>query len=280
MIRQIFDIIGVPVLVACFILLFILETKFELRKRVQGRIERIIINFIVSLPAFLLLRLLFIPVMVWLATENQNLRFGLNYLYRIPAWMEAMIAFILLDYTNYLWHILNHKLPFLWRFHLVHHTDHDLDITTAFRFHFGEMIGSVFYRGAAVILTGSSPITVLVYEIIFEAATQFHHSNTKLPFRFEKVLNTLIVTPRMHGIHHSVLRSETDSNYSVIFSFWDRLHKTIDLNKAQQDVVIGVPSYDNHQELTIGFLLKLPFTSIRPWKKYPKDKIDLKKLRE
>jgi sterol desaturase/sphingolipid hydroxylase (fatty acid hydroxylase superfamily) len=280
MIRQVFDIVGVPVLVACFILLFILETKFELRKRVQGRIERIIINFIVSLPAFLLLRLLFIPVMFWLATENQDLRFGLNYLYRFPSWLEAMIAFILLDYTNYLWHILNHKLPFLWRFHLVHHTDHDLDITTAFRFHFGEMIGSVFYRGAAVVLTGASPITVLVYEIIFEAATQFHHSNTKLPFRFEKLLNAFIVTPRMHGIHHSVLRSETDSNYSVIFSFWDRLHKTIDLNKAQQDVVIGIPSYDNHQELTVGFLLKLPFTSIRPWKKYPKDKIDLNKLRE
>jgi sterol desaturase/sphingolipid hydroxylase (fatty acid hydroxylase superfamily) len=217
--------------------------------------------------------------MVWLATKNQEIHFGLNYLYNLPAGAEAAIAFLLLDYTNYLWHILNHKLPFLWRFHLVHHTDHDLDISTAFRFHFGELIGSVFFRGAAVFLIGASPVTVLIYEIVFEAATQFHHSNLKLPFQFEKALNRLIVTPRMHGIHHSVIRSETDSNYSVIFSFWDRLHKTIDLDKAQQDVVIGVPSYDNKEELTIGFLLKLPFTSVRPWKKYPKNKSDLNELK-
>jgi sterol desaturase/sphingolipid hydroxylase (fatty acid hydroxylase superfamily) len=86
------------------------------------------------------------------------------------------------------------------------------------------------------------------------------------------MLNKLIVTPRMHGIHHSVIRAETDSNFSVIFSFWDRIHKTINLNKPQQQVVIGVPSYDDQKELTIGFLLKLPFTAIRPWKRYTSEK--------
>jgi len=279
MIRQIFDLIGIPLLVVIFAVLFVVETKFQLRKRVQRRITRIIINVIVSIPAFTLLRFLLIPLLVWLAAQNQDLHFGLNYLYELPFWAEAVIAFAMLDYTNYLWHILNHKLPFLWRFHLVHHTDHDLDITTAFRFHFGEMIGSLFFRGAAVLLTGVTPLTVLIYEIVFEAATQFHHSNLKLPFHFEKILNKLIVTPRMHGIHHSVIRSETDSNYSVIFSFWDRIHKTIYLNKLQQDIVIGVPSYDKKEELTIGFLLKLPFTSIRPWKKYPKDTSEVNELK-
>ena len=267
MIRQIFDNNGIPILIVVFILLFILETKFELRKRVQGRFKRIIINFVVSIPAFTLLRFLFIPIMVWLAIKNQSLHAGLNFLYSLPSWAEGTIAFLLLDYTNYLWHILNHKLPILWRFHLVHHTDHDLDITTAFRFHFGELIGSVFFRGAAVFLTGSSPAIVLVYEIIFEAATQFHHSNMRLPFRFEQFLNKLIVTPRMHGIHHSIIQIERDSNYSVIFSFWDRIHKTFTFNKLQQRVVIGVPSYRNQDELTIGFLLKLPFTKIRNGKK-------------
>ena len=278
--KTIFDTIGAPVLIGVFILLFLLETKFQLRKRVQQRRKRMVINFIVSIPAFALLRLMFLPAMVWLAVKNQTLHLGLNYLYEAPVWIKAAVAFLLLDYTNYLWHILLHKLPFLWRFHVVHHTDQDLDVTTAFRFHFGEMIASVFFRGAAVFLIGVSPIIVLIYEIAFEAATQFHHSNTKLRFRFEKALNKLIVTPRMHGIHHSVIRSETDSNYSVIFSFWDRLHKTIDLNKPQQQVVIGVPSYDNQEELTIGFLLKLPFTSIRPWKKYPaKDKSNPNQLK-
>lgn len=269
MIHYVFDKIGVSLLAIIFVALFVLEAKFQLRKRVQSKIKRVITNFIVSLPAFILLRFLFLPVMVWLAYENSSIKFGLNYLYHLTFWAEGAIAFLTLDYGNYVWHILNHKLPLLWRFHVVHHTDQDLDVTTAFRFHFGEMIGSVFFRGAVTFLSGVSPITVLVYEIFFEAATQFHHSNWKLPFAFEKVLNKLIVTPRMHGIHHSVVKNETDSNFSVIFSFWDRLHRTINLNKPQQDVVIGVPSYSNPNELTIGFLWKLPFTAIRPWKKYP-----------
>ena len=266
MIRNIFDNYGAPILLGIFILLFFLETKFQLRKRVQSRWKRMIINFIVSIPAFALLRILFIPAMVWLAVKNEAWHFGLNYLFDAPGWLKAALAFLLLDYSNYLWHILLHKLPFMWRFHLVHHTDLDLDLTTAFRFHFGEMIASVFFRGAAVILIGVSPALVLIYEIAFEAATQFHHSNTKLPFRFEKILNKLIVTPRMHGIHHSMIKRETDSNYSIIFSFWDRIHKTVRLNIRQAEIVTGVPSYADEKELTIGNLLRLPFTKIRDWK--------------
>ena len=266
MTKAIFDTYGTPILIGVFIFLFKLETKFQLRKRVQNRWKRILINFIVSIPAFILLRILFIPAMVWLAAKNQQWHFGLNYLYGLPPWIEAVIAFILLDYSNYIWHILLHKLPFLWRFHLVHHTDLDLDITTAFRFHFGEMIGSVFFRGAAVLLTGAPMTLVLIYEIFFEAANQFQHSNTRLPFRFEKFLNKLIVTPRMHGIHHSMIKSETDSNFSIIFSFWDRIHDTRRSNIHQNEIVTGVPSYADEKDLTIGNLLKMPFTKIREWK--------------
>ena len=263
MIKAIFDSYGTPILIGVFIILFIGEINFQLRKRVQKKWKRVIINFIVSIPSFVLLRIVFIPAMVWLAVENQGWHFGLNNLYHAPAWLKAAIAFVLLDYSNYSWHILLHKIPFMWRFHLVHHTDLDLDITTAFRFHFGEMIASVFFRGAAVMLIGASPAMVLVYEITFEVATQFHHSNIKLPFYFEKILNKIIVTPRMHGIHHSIIKQETDSNYSIIFSFWDRLHKTIRLNIHQNEIVTGVPSYTDEKELTIGNLLKLPFTKIR-----------------
>ena len=264
-IQAIFDTIGSPVLIVVFAMFFFVEGRRQLRKRVQPRWHRIFINFIVSLPAFTLLRLLLIPAMVWLALQNESWHFGLNYIYDLPSWAEAIIAFVLLDYTNYLWHILNHRVPLLWRFHLVHHTDVDLDVTTAIRFHFGEIIGSVFFRGAAVVLVGASPLLVLIYEIVFEACTQFHHSNMKLPLKVERALNKLIVTPRMHGIHHSVVHSETDSNYSVIFSLWDRIHRTIKLHIPQQQVVIGIPMYSDHQELTVGFLLKLPFTKIRKW---------------
>ncbi|MBA3284659.1 MAG: sterol desaturase family protein [Nitrosopumilus sp.] len=266
MIKSIFDTYGTPILISIFIILFLLESKFQLRKRVQSRWKRIFINFVISIPAFALLRIIFIPIMVWLAVQNQSWQVGLNYLFDAPEAAKAIISFLLLDYSNYIWHILLHKLPVLWRFHLVHHTDLDLDITTAFRFHFGEMIASLFFRGAAVLLIGVSPVMVLIYEIAFEAATQFHHSNTKLPFNLEKFLNFLIVTPRMHCIHHSMIKKETDSNYSVIFSFWDRIHKTVRLNIHQNEIVTGVPAYADERELTIGNLLKLPFTNIRQWK--------------
>ncbi len=265
MIKRIFDHRGVPILAAAFLVLFIVEGKRRLRKRNQPRIKRAIINSIVSIPAFTLLRFLFLPLMVRLAVKNRQLQWGLNYQYTAHPALKGLIAFLVMDYTNYLWHVLNHKIPSLWRFHVVHHSDPDLDVTTAFRFHFGELIGSVFYRGAFVFLSGATTLQVLLYEVLFEGATQFHHSNIRMPYRLEKALNKVIVTPRMHGIHHSMVRQETDSNYSVIFSFWDRLHQTIRVNVAQDLIVTGVPSYSNPDELTIGYLLKLPFSKIREW---------------
>ena len=265
LIKRIFDFKGTPVLTTIFVVLFIAEGRRQLRKRKQPRLQRIVINSIVAIPAFTLLRFLFLPVMVKLALKNRQLQWGLNYQYAAHPLIKGMVAFLIMDYTNYLWHVLNHKAPLLWRFHVVHHCDPDLDVTTAIRFHFGELIGSVFYRGAFVFLSGATALQVLLYEILFEGATQFHHSNLKLPFTLEKVLNKLIVTPRMHGIHHSVIRQETDSNYSVIFSFWDRLHNTVKLNVPQDKIVTGVPSYSDPDELTIGYLLKLPFTKIRKW---------------
>jgi len=262
LIHEIFDWTG-PILVVLFIFLFFIENRFELRKRVQNKKRRTIINNLVAIPSFVLLRFLLLPIMVWLALQNETLHIGLNFLYKLPVWLEASISFFIIDFTNYLWHILNHKLPVLWRFHIVHHTDHDLDVTTAIRFHYGELIGSVFFRGAFVFLSGAGPMLVLIYEIVFEAATQFHHSNLKLPLKVERIINTIFVTPRMHGIHHSIVKNETDSNYSVIFSFWDRIGKTIQLQVEQKVVITGVPSYRNAQELTAGFLLAMPFTKIR-----------------
>lgn len=263
MIHTIFDFIGVPILIIVFLILFVLESKFQLRKRVQLRWKRIFINSVVSFPAFTLLRFLMLPAIIGVCQRNQTYHFGLTYLFRLPYWLNVAIVFLVLDYGNYLWHVLNHKFTFLWRFHLVHHTDHDLDISTAFRFHFGELIGSVLFRGTISFLSGATPIQVIAYEIVFEAATQFHHTNLKLPYKFERILNYVFVTPRMHGIHHSIVKEETDSNYSVVFSIWDRLHKTAKLNVKQDSIVIGAANYSNKEELTIGYLLKMPFTKIR-----------------
>lgn len=265
MIHQVFDIYGFLILTSILIVLFILETIFKLRRRIQPMVKRIILNTVLAIPAFALLRFMLIPAMVWLAAKNESWHSGLNYLYALPSWFENVVAFVLLDYGIYWWHIILHRMPLMWRFHLVHHTDMDMDVTTAFRFHFGEMFGSLIYRSTIVLLIGASPLMVLIYEIIFEAETQFHHSNIKLPINFERVLNKIIVTPRMHGIHHSIIKQETDSNFATIFSFWDRLHKTVRLNIPQDNIIIGVPAYHDMNELTVGCLLKLPFRKIRIW---------------
>ena len=115
LIRRIFDFRGVPVLTAVFVVLFIAEGKRQLRKRKQPRLKRVIINSIVSIPAFSLLRFLLLPVMVKLAIKNRQLQLGLNYCYNGNPVVKGIVAFIFLDYTNYIWHILNHKMPFLWR---------------------------------------------------------------------------------------------------------------------------------------------------------------------
>ncbi len=217
-----------------------------------------------AIPAFGLLRFAFIPVMVWLAIMNkQHWHFGLNYLYTLPAPVEGIIAFLGLDYFIYLWHRLTHRVPLLWRFHLVHHTDLDMDVSTAIRFHFGELFFSIFFRGASVILMGTSPLTVLIYEIVFEACTNFHHSNWRLPLRAENTINKLLITPRLHGIHHSTIIAERNSNWGTVFSFWDRLHQTLFLHKKQTDVVIGEAPYRDENELTIGKLLLMPFRKIK-----------------
>ena len=170
---------------------------------------------------------------------------------------------MLLDYGSYRWHKLNHRLPLLWRFYQVHHADLDLDVSTALRFHIGEVLISDIYRGGWALLAGVSPRLVLLYEIIFEAATNFHHTNLKLPERTDRSLANFIVTPRMHGIHHSVVKRETDSNYSVIFTLWDRLHQTLRLDVPQEQINIGVPYVREHKG--VKSLLLMPFQPKAPW---------------
>lgn len=260
------NIVGGAVLAGVFLLLFLLETRFALRpRRVQNRWRRLVINGAVAATTLVVVRLLSIPIVLWVAAWGEQARFGLVYWLPLPPLARPFVALLLLDYTLYLWHWLNHRVPFLWRFHNVHHTDLDLDVSTAVRFHFGELALSILWRSAQVALIGVGPVLALVYEIVLETATEFHHSNLRLPVRLERALNRVIVTPRMHGIHHSIVERETNSNWSTIFSFWDRLHRTLRLDVPQDSLVIGVPAYRDPRELTLVRLLLMPFKGQRPW---------------
>lgn len=261
-----FDKVGMPLLGVLVVTLFLMESRRSLRNRTRPREARLLENVSVALVALPALRFLLIPISFAAAKKARKNNLGLLNLLNLPKWLRYSAAFLLLDYTNYLWHVLLHKSDLLWRFHNIHHTDLDLDLSTAWRFHIGENIASVPYRSAAVTLIGAPPSLVLFYEVLFEGCTAFHHTNVRLPFRMEQVLGQVLVTPRMHGIHHSIISREANSNFSVIFPWWDRLHCSLRLNISQDEITIGVPSYRDPKEQSPIRLLSMPFGPQRSWK--------------
>ena len=180
-------------------------------------------------------------------------------LVRLPAWVEVAAAVVLLDYTLYLWHVLTHRVPLLWRFHVVHHIDLDLDATTALRFHFAELVVSVPWRAAQIVALGVSREAMSLWRMLTLLEVMFHHSNLRLPARLENVLCRLIVSPRLHGIHHSVVAGQRNSNFSSGLTLWDFLHGTARLDVPQQSIAIGLPEYRSVDQVTLGRTLAIPF---------------------
>jgi sterol desaturase/sphingolipid hydroxylase (fatty acid hydroxylase superfamily) len=246
------------VLVAVFLLLLSLETALPLRRRTRTRSQRYPVNFALTggvlAAAVLVVRPVALAVIFWLGDRN----FGLLHLVRLPAWVAIPAGLILMDLTFYWWHRANHRFFLLWRFHSVHHLDPDMDITTANRFHFGEILYSTGFRVIQVGLLGVDPLTYLLYEAAYQVANLFQHANLRLPLLLERILNKILVTPRMHGIHHSVVSEEVGSNFSVVFRWWDFLHRTLRLNVPQQDITIGVASYLSPEHNRLWPLVVLP----------------------
>ena len=244
-------------------LLFLAETRAPLRARVRPRGERLAVNGAVAVLAMLVVRLAVVPVGIAVASAAQRHRFGVLHWVGAPPVAAWVVGVLLLDYTMYVWHRLNHRVPLLWRFHLVHHTDLDLDVATALRFHAGELLLSCGWRAAQMAAIGPPVALVIVFEMVFEAATAFHHSNWRLPEALDRALARLVVTPRVHGIHHSTLEGETNSNWSVVLTWWDWLHRTLRLERpVAVPLVIGLPAY--REPLGVGALLTLPFRRQRP----------------
>ena len=250
-----------------FVALAVLETARPLRAAVEPRPRRVARNLGIAGLGLAALSLLQTPLLVPVAEWARGHRIGILNWTSLPAAVETVAAVLLLDYTLWHWHWLNHRVPFLWRFHLVHHVDLDLDSSTALRFHFGEMLLSVPYRLAQVVVIGASPSAVTVWQVLLVASILFHHSNVRLPAGLERVLVRLLVTPRMHGIHHSDYENETNSNWSSLLSAWDWLHGTLLLSVPQREVAIGVPGYGDPRQVTLGRSLALPFRRQREdWK--------------
>lgn len=241
-----------------------LERRRPLREERESKLARSARNLAVALAGAAALRFTEAPLAERLTALAERRRWGLLKLVRLPAWVEVAAAVVLLDYTLYLWHVLTHRVPWLWRFHVVHHIDLDLDATTALRFHFAELVISVPWRAAQILVLGVSPLAFSVWQTLLMLSILFHHSNVRLPVELERRLNLFVVTPRMHGIHHSIVKEETDSNWSSGLTLWDRLHGTLRLDVPQSDIDIGVPAYREPREVGLTSMLALPFVEGRP----------------
>jgi len=263
------DSVGNPLLTLLFLVLLLLQWRFPLRHLNFGVLRRLVRNFVVSIPGFVVVRFAMLPIPLNVAIWAQQRHFGLFNWLGLHGWIAAIGTFLVMDYAYWWWHWINHMVPFFWRFHNVHHTDLDMDVSTAARFHFGEMVFSTGFLSAALALFGIAPAPFVVFFIVFEAETCLHHSNWRLPIALERILNLVIVTPRMHGIHHSIVQRETNSNWGTIFCWWDKLHGTLRRDVPQGAITIGVAAYRDESELTIGQLLLLPFRKQRAYWQLP-----------
>ena len=245
--------------------LFLLEIFIPLRRVKRPLLGRLIVNLSFATVAFVTVSLTVRPAAEAVLGWTGHSGFGLAQLTAIPPVVRPFLAFLLMDLTFYWWHRANHRIPLLWRFHNIHHLDPDLDVSTAFRFHFGELAFSSAFRVAQIGLIGPSLGSYLLYEAVFQAGTLFHHSNMRLPIRAERLLVKFVVTPRMHGIHHSQVPEETNSNYATVFSFWDRLHRTLRLNIPQGEINIGIPGYTEDRDNALVSALLAPFRDQRDY---------------
>jgi sterol desaturase/sphingolipid hydroxylase (fatty acid hydroxylase superfamily) len=258
-------VVAILALVAFALGLFALERVRPLRAPTRALLPRLWVNGVVSALAMVTAGLAVRPVAVTLLGWTAAERFGLIAALSLPGLVGGGATFLLLDLSFYYWHRANHAWPILWRFHNVHHVDPDLDVSTALRFHFGEVALSAGFRAVQVLLIGPPAAAYIAYELLFQANTLFHHSNVRLPLGLERTLHWLLVTPRMHGIHHSRVRGETNSNYSVVFSWWDRLHRSLVLGIRQRDISVGVPGYARPEDNRLARLAALPFQRQRDY---------------
>jgi sterol desaturase/sphingolipid hydroxylase (fatty acid hydroxylase superfamily) len=239
--------------------IFLLERRRPLRTETESKTRRNGRNLAVAALGAITIHFAESPVIYPLANIVERRRWGLLKVLKLPRFAEVIATVLLLDYTLYLQHVLHHRVPLLWRFHAVHHVDLDLDASTALRFHFGEIALSIPYRIAQVMLIGIDPQVLLGWQSFLLLSILFHHSNVQLPISLENRLVRFIVTPRMHGIHHSNEPADQNSNWSGGLTLWDALHGSLNLCIPQQEVKTGVKGFERPEQVTLPKILAQPF---------------------
>ena len=271
--NKLLNLFGGALAVGTFGVLLYLENRRPLRRTVESKLTRGGRNLTIAGLAAVALHLAEQPIAAPLTKLVERKNIGLLKIVRLPRLLETILAVLLMDYTLYVWHVLTHRFAFLWRFHLVHHIDLDLDASTALRFHFGEIIISAAWRAAQIAAIGVSPVSFAAWQMFLFPSILFHHSNVRLPIDWERRISRFVTTPRLHGIHHSIEQNETDSNWSSGLTVWDWLHGTLKSDVPQKEIVIGIPAYQEPKKVVLTKIVTLPFGKQKPgWEFQPASK--------
>lgn len=246
-----------------FAVLACIEWLMPRRDLTQSRAARWSTNwgFTVVNAVFLNLMAFALPLLaVGAAIDAGSNGWGLFNALAWPAWLEIVIAILVLDFAIWLQHLITHKVPLLWRLHRVHHADVDIDVTTAIRFHPVEIGLSMLLKIGLVYLLGPAALAVILFEIILNGTAMFNHANIKLPLWLDAIVRRVLVTPDMHRVHHSVDRAEHDSNYGFALSIWDQIFGTYIPQPVDghDTMKIGLEWQDDRPS-KFGWSLALPF---------------------
>lgn len=234
------------------------ETWRPFLGRREGRLRHAARNVAIAVCNTVALGLAFGSMTTMATGWTEQNQFGLLNHLGLAGPFRFVLALALLDGWMYGWHRANHALPFLWRFHRMHHSDRRMDVTTATRFHLGEHVGASVLRLGLIPVLGLEVWNIVAYDTLLIAVTQFHHADISLG-RCDRWLRWLIVTPDMHKIHHSDWREETDSNYSVVLSAWDRLARSFRMRDDPRGIVFGLKELADPDWQSFTGMLKTPF---------------------
>ena len=238
-------------------LLLVWESAAPLRTPLESKLRHVSRNLVIFGVNALGLRFVAGGTLLLWSSRVENHAWGLLNHFQFNAVATIVVSVVLLDLVYYGIHRLNHRVPFLWRFHRAHHSDLDVDVSTGVRFHLGEVLVSTGIKAVSVPALGIPPLAVLISEMVLLMSAQFQHSNVGLPAAVDRALRSCIVTPSMHIVHHSVQLTEQNRNYGTMLSWWDRLFGTYLRAVPQGRLTLGLEEY--RRDLGVMEFYRIPF---------------------
>ncbi|APG61746.1 hypothetical protein LPB140_01640 [Sphingorhabdus lutea] len=246
-----------------FFVFAIAERLWPNRRRVMKWQSRWLVHLVFFILNSILGRALIAVMTVSIAANwAQDNNFGLFNIIALPWWLVGILIFIIMDFWVWFQHLLMHKIPILWRAHIVHHSDRDLDVTSALRFHPLELIFSTLFKSTLVAIFGVPIFWAILFEIWLNIWAMFTHSNIRLPHKFDHLLGALFVTPDMHLIHHHIIIDDQQKNYGFALNLWDKIfgqYRAQPMNNSLHDMKLGLDQHQDKNPAKLRWTLLLPF---------------------